>query len=129
MTVLLPCPFCGRTDLLGFESTGEAGFLAVKCRACGTHGPAKLSMHEHEAAAHWNNRAAQPPAVDADYKLPCSVRLPLALTIGKGVPLRTLLLALQQRETWPEEDRHFPGEVDVAAMRERLGLTKPGEQA
>lgn len=58
---LLVCPFCGRGDLLGFEPTGEGGFLAVKCRACGTHGPAKLSTDEREAAAHWNRRAENEP--------------------------------------------------------------------
>lgn len=60
---LLPCPFCWRTDLLGFEPTAEGGFLAVKCRACGTHGPAKNAENEAEAAAHWNHRPThEPPA-------------------------------------------------------------------
>jgi Lar family restriction alleviation protein len=53
---LKPCPFCGRTELLGFEPYPESGFIGVRCRYCGCIGPAKLSETEKEAAAHWNER-------------------------------------------------------------------------
>lgn len=57
----LPCPFCGRTDLLGVEPSPESGFLMVKCRACGGAGPAWGHNGPHgraEAIAHWNRRSA-----------------------------------------------------------------------
>jgi Lar family restriction alleviation protein len=57
---LLPCPFCGRTDLLGVEPKTESGFLAVRCRACGTHGPARTAESDDEAIALWNSRASLP---------------------------------------------------------------------
>lgn len=65
----LPCPFCGRSDLVGIEPHPvgiephpESGFLCVRCRACGGIGPAGRNpqgdpMADHEATAHWNRRA------------------------------------------------------------------------
>lgn len=60
---ILPCPFCGRSDLLGVEPVAERGFLAVKCRACGAVGPGGRSnlddpIAEREAVEQWNRRPA-----------------------------------------------------------------------
>lgn len=52
---LKPCPFCARTDLLGFEP-GDNRFLTVKCRACGCSGPVRTALTPDEAAARWNHR-------------------------------------------------------------------------
>lgn len=63
---MLPCPFCGRTDLLGVEHHPEKGFLCVRCRACGAIGPAGRSVgieravDRAEAIAHWNRCAESP---------------------------------------------------------------------
>ncbi len=61
---LMPCPFCGRSDLLSFEPYPEDGFIGVRCRACGCIGPAKASETEAEAAAHWNARQDGQPLAD-----------------------------------------------------------------
>ena len=54
---LLPCPFCGTSDLLGFEPSHEGGWTVVKCRKCGCSGSTGLSTSEAEAVAYWNRRA------------------------------------------------------------------------
>jgi Lar family restriction alleviation protein len=54
---LKPCPFCGRTDLLGFEPYPDlSGFISVRCRACGCIGPSKLSDTKSESISLWNSR-------------------------------------------------------------------------
>lgn len=71
----LPCPFCGRTDMIGIEPHPESCFRCIRCRACGAIGPAGRSldgdpMGDHEATAHWNRRAlaaaAAPSPTDLD---------------------------------------------------------------
>lgn len=54
---LKPCPFCGSSELLGFETSHEGGWTIVKCRKCGCSGSTGLSTSEQEAAAFWNRRA------------------------------------------------------------------------
>lgn len=54
---LLPCPFCGTSDLLGFEPSHEGGWTIVKCRKCGGSGPAGRATSDQEATAWWNRRA------------------------------------------------------------------------
>ncbi|HIE3859058.1 TPA: Lar family restriction alleviation protein [Pseudomonas aeruginosa] len=54
---LLPCPFCGTSDLLGFEPSYEGGWTIVKCRKCGCSGSTGRSTSEREAIAWWNRRA------------------------------------------------------------------------
>ncbi|MDV5861341.1 Lar family restriction alleviation protein [Pseudomonas mendocina] len=54
---LKPCPFCGTSDLLGFEPSYEGGWTIVKCRKCGCSGPTGRSESEHDAIAWWNARA------------------------------------------------------------------------
>jgi Lar family restriction alleviation protein len=51
--VLLPCPFCGRSDKLRLMFTNWR--LAVNCYACGIDGPS-VNMSDGEAAAKeaWN---------------------------------------------------------------------------
>ena len=61
ITGMLPCPFCGRSDLLGVEPHPEKGFTVVRCRACGAIGCGGRSAPgernaEREAIAHWNQR-------------------------------------------------------------------------
>jgi hypothetical protein len=43
------------------------------------------------------------PALDPEWKLPCEVRLPNGMTIGRGVHLHTLLVALKRREEYAAE--------------------------
>lgn len=60
-TELLPCPFCGTDDLLGFEQSHEGGWTVVKCRKCGASGSTGRSTTEAEAVAYWNRRAQSAP--------------------------------------------------------------------
>ena len=55
---LQPCPFCGTSDLLGFEPSHEGGWTVVKCRKCGCSGSTGRSTSEQEAIAWWNRRIA-----------------------------------------------------------------------
>lgn len=54
---LKPCPFCGTSDLLGFEPSPEGGWTVVKCRKCGASGSTGRASSEQEATAWWNRRA------------------------------------------------------------------------
>jgi Lar family restriction alleviation protein len=59
---LLPCPFCGGTNLKVFVN-------AVQCMdvACSAAGPdLGHCMDEPEAIMRWNKRAAQPPEAGYD---------------------------------------------------------------
>lgn len=51
MSELLPCPFCGGTDLS--TSLGSR----VECRSCGAGGPVVITK---DARIEWNRRAALP---------------------------------------------------------------------
>jgi Lar family restriction alleviation protein len=53
---LLPCPFCGRSDL-EIRIDPRAGLPAVNCVECGAAGPPSRSPAKREAAANWNRRA------------------------------------------------------------------------
>lgn len=46
----------------------------------------------------WPPPAPFEPSVALDYKLPCEVRLPPSMSIGKGCPLSTLMNAFRHRE-------------------------------
>jgi Lar family restriction alleviation protein len=61
---LLPCPFCGRSDLLGFEFV-ENGFTAVSCRACGARNGGNRAETNKDASLYWNRRAAVESALRA----------------------------------------------------------------
>ena len=61
---LKPCPFCGDSELLGFEPSNEGGWTIVRCRRCGASGSTGRSTSEWEAAAYWNRRAPSPSGVD-----------------------------------------------------------------
>ena len=75
----LPCPFCGRTDLLGVESHPDRSLgspsttlACVRCRACGTAGPATKGSRG-DAIERWNCRSERSiPFVDAS--LPVQIR-------------------------------------------------------
>lgn len=56
---LLPCPFCGGTDLLIRD---VLSWTYISCEACATCGPAQASGSNDEAIAAWN---ARPPAGSA----------------------------------------------------------------
>ena len=63
MTDLLPCPFCGSTNLR-YEFAGSQGYIC--CDDCGTQGPcdeqAADPICDHDAAyAAWNRRPAAAP--------------------------------------------------------------------
>lgn len=59
---MFPCPFCGRSDVLGIEPHPEGRFLSVRCRVCGCIGPARRAESEREAVNAWMHRAEQPNA-------------------------------------------------------------------
>ena len=63
MTDLLPCPFCGSTNLR-YEFAGSQGYIC--CDNCGTQGPcdeqaADPICDDDAAYAAWNRRAAAAP--------------------------------------------------------------------
>ena len=70
-----------------------------------------------EAIPYW---LGSPPETTAplDYKLPCEVRLPPSMSIGKGCPLSTLMHAFRVREGTNAEF------VDERAMAVRRALTE-----
>ena len=66
MTDLLPCPFCGSTNLR-YEFAGSQGYIC--CDDCGTQGPcdeqAADPTCDHDAAyAAWNRRDPATPKPD-----------------------------------------------------------------
>jgi hypothetical protein len=79
----------------------------------------EFSRHLFAAAA--LIEAAPEPSVALDYKLPCEVRLPISMSIGKGCPLSTLMTAFRQRESWSNEDTHFQDDRGKA-VRRALGI-------
>lgn len=67
--------------------------------------------------------------VDLNYKLPCEVRLPPGMSIGKGCPLSTLLTALRHREQWSDpQDLVFQDERAMA-MRRVLSAMQSSEKS
>ncbi len=53
---LLPCPFCGSTDL-GIEHNAQ-GWPHVICMECGAQGPC-VNVYTGRAAENWNDRATR----------------------------------------------------------------------
>jgi hypothetical protein len=78
-----------------------------------------------------NMRAVPETPVALDYKLPCDVRLPIGMSIGKGCPLSTLMTAFRQRESWSDEDTRFQDERAQAVRRAILDIpiNGPAEKA
>lgn len=66
---LKPCPFCGTSDLLGFEFTRDHGWTIVVCRKCGGSGPTGRSESEQEAASWWNGRHDDKRVAELEAKL------------------------------------------------------------
>ena len=62
--------------------------------------------------------------VDLSYKLPCEVRLPPGISIGKGCPLSTLITMLRQQEG---QNLEFTDEHATAVRRAILELRRPAE--
>ena len=60
--VLLPCPFCGETELVVIDVTPVAApvWLAVVCGQCGATGPG--FSERRVAIRSWNDRVGQCPA-------------------------------------------------------------------
>ncbi|NIM30403.1 MAG: hypothetical protein GTN60_03640 [Pseudomonas stutzeri] len=101
---LLACPFCGEYEIVRTEVW--SGFHAKwvdtqECKCCGAAAPVEV----------WNQRdsAARQPEdnVPVNMSLPCEVKLPGGMTIGRGCRLSTLLLALRQREDGPLWRQYF----------------------
>jgi Lar family restriction alleviation protein len=61
---LLPCPFCGSSDVFVDHVSMDDNAAFVHCRGCGTEGPFDLS--EEVAIAAWNHRLSIGSAVFAD---------------------------------------------------------------
>lgn len=56
-TPVLPCPFCGSTQLRGLHITGTMGL--VQCQGCQAQGP--IGRTEALAVAGWQNRGRPVP--------------------------------------------------------------------
>lgn len=71
---LLPCPFCGQTDLVMSTPAGDGSWQYVLCNECAARGP---SIHLGQAAIRndWNTRAAPSPspAASADTLDACAL--------------------------------------------------------
>jgi Lar family restriction alleviation protein len=55
---LLPCPFCGGTDIDTHFSLDGAGNVTTGCMTCGASGPETATPDESKGAEAWNRRAA-----------------------------------------------------------------------
>lgn len=91
---------CG--DLYQADSYG-AGFIhgSGMCENCDAAMPARDPITQDELKS-----------IDGNMKLPCEVRLPGGMTIGKGCALSTLLIALRNRD-------------DSMPWRQRFGVPMP----
>lgn len=69
---LIPCPFCGRSDL-EIRTDPIVGFPAVNCLECGAVGPNSRSHEKREAAANWNRKATS-SAARGSVPCPCTSR-------------------------------------------------------
>lgn len=58
---LLPCPFCGSTNIISAPTRGFP--VATECNTCGCEGPSKLTYKEADEA--WNRRTPTLPEVHA----------------------------------------------------------------
>jgi Lar family restriction alleviation protein len=75
--ILLPCPFCGGTDLqtIGHTSCYEqTPIFAVNCEECGAEGP--LHREWDKAESHWNTRQALPVVPPAGQKAESATDFP-----------------------------------------------------
>ena len=72
---LLPCPFCGGTNLEFHLYPGGCPDGFIQCSDCTTCGPESEATHE-AAAASWNAREAVPADADALEKAMRVRRLP-----------------------------------------------------
>lgn len=64
---LLPCPFCGSTNL--YDTGNGVGREFIECCDCGASGPS--SDHGNDAEDHWNRRAvpqASAHAIEDDFQ-------------------------------------------------------------
>ncbi len=62
-----------------------------------------LYDHARYAAPVAASEPVRAEGIDREWKLPCEVRLPQGMTIGRGVHLHTLLVALKNREQYAAE--------------------------
>ena len=56
---LLPCPFCGGTDVHLWH-IASASMSWVSCVGCGLEAPSETGVTDDAAVAYWNRRAAPP---------------------------------------------------------------------
>lgn len=76
------------------------------------HCSVELDLEEYLRAVLARPAQAEQQPIDGNMKLPCEVRLPGGMTIGKGCALSTLLLALRNRD-------------DSMPWRQRFGVPMP----
>ena len=128
MTDLLPCPFCGSTNLR-HEFAGSQGF--IECNECGTAGPcderAADPICDFEAAvAAWNRRPTFQP-------VPVSERLPEPSVkvlahyfnaLGKGRTICAIWVPAKSRSD--EGDKYYwpEGWYEAIENWEELGWAK-----
>ncbi len=59
---LLPCPFCGGTDV-NLHHSAKAFMSWISCKSCGLDAPSETGVTDEEAITYWNTRPA-PAATD-----------------------------------------------------------------
>jgi Lar family restriction alleviation protein len=67
----LPCPFCGRADMMGvkeLELQNDANVYLVECEECGTEGPSRET--QLAAALAWNSRPGSTGSSSDDTRVP-----------------------------------------------------------
>lgn len=134
-----PCPACSnpkpapgadeRADFEAWQSKETPGADLAHCGAVIGNGPARESyrnMYVAERWIGWQARATRPAQteqqlvdhVPVTMKLPCEVKLPGGMTVGKGCQLTTLLLAMRDRESGPQWRQRFgqPQPFDPALL-------------
>ena len=60
---LLPCPFCGGTDIDASYSLAGNGDINAGCMTCGASGPDAKTQEPGESAKAWNRRSSPPDGV------------------------------------------------------------------
>ena len=101
---LKPCPFCGDSDLLGFEPSNEGGWTIVRCRGCGASGSTGRSTSEWEAAAYLNRRAPSPAGVDGLETIGYATESELAQLLDPTMPTgKYVRIGLDHPTCWKED--------------------------
>lgn len=105
---LLACPFCGENEIVQTEVwSGFHGkwVNTQECKCCGAAAPIEVWSQRYSSSPQTEQQPSE--QVSVTMRLPCEVKLPGGMTIGRGCQLSTLLRAMQGRENDPMWRQRF----------------------